>query len=67
MDIRTHTLELIHFHLEFTLTVLEMNLLFPAVDPPIHHHVVVMMLSEYTVEEVLSQVQVATYHNGLYI
>ena len=56
MDTSTCALELIHFHLIFTSSVLEMSLLFAAASLPLHHHVVAVTLLECTVEEVLSQV-----------
>ena len=47
MDTHIHVLELIHFHLVCTSSVLEMNLLFPAVNLPLHyHHAVVIVLPE---------------------
>ena len=42
LDIKTHSLESIPFHLVFILTVLEMSLFFLAVSL-LQHHVVVMM------------------------
>ena len=50
-DIKTHTLESIPFNLIFTSTVLEMSLLFPAVNLPPIRRVVVKMQQEYTAGE----------------
>ena len=58
LDIETHTLESILFHLVFISTVMDMRLLFPAVDHiPVLHRVVVTMQLECTAGEKLSQVK----------
>ena len=51
LDIKTHTLGSIRFHLPSILTVLEMRLIFPAVSLPVLHLVVVIIQLECTAGE----------------
>ncbi len=56
LDIDIHILDSTPFHLAFISTVLEMKLLFPAVDLPILHIVVVIILLRCSAGEKSSQV-----------